>query len=53
MSKSLSKSSGNVFADIGVRNPDEALVKARRARVIARAIEEKHMTQAEAAVLLQ
>jgi len=39
MNKSLSKSSGNVFADIGVRNPDVALVKAKLACVIARTIE--------------
>lgn len=52
MTKRVTKSSGNVFADIGVRNPDEALVKARLARVIARAIEAKHMTQSDAADLL-
>jgi len=52
MTKRVTKSSGNVFADIGVRNPDEALVKAKLARVIARTIEAKHMTQLEAADLL-
>ena len=52
MTKRVTKSSGNVFADIGVRNPDEALVKAKLARVIARTIEAKHMTQSEAADLL-
>ena len=52
MTKRVTKSSGNVFADIGVRNPDEALVKAKLARVIARAIEVRQMTQSEAADLL-
>jgi len=52
MTKRVTKSSGNVFADVGVRNPDEALVKAKLARVIARTIEAKHMTQLEAADLL-
>jgi len=31
MTKRVTKSSGNVFADIGVRNPDEALVEAKLA----------------------
>lgn len=52
MTKRVTKGSGNVFADIGVRNPDEALVKAKLARVIARTIEANHMTQLEAADLL-
>lgn len=52
MTKRITKSSGNVFADIGVRNPEEALVKARLAHVIAKTIESKQMTQAEAAQLL-
>ena len=52
MNNTLIKSSGNVFADIGGRNPEEALVKARLARVIARTIEAKKMTQSEAADLL-
>ena len=52
MTKQVTKSSGNVFADIGVRNPDEALVKARLARVIARTIEAKQLTQSAAADLL-
>jgi predicted XRE-type DNA-binding protein len=52
MTKRVTKSSGNVFTDIGVRNPDEALVKAKLARVIALAIEARQMTQSEAADLL-
>ena len=30
--KSVTKSSGNLFADIGVNNPEEALVKAKLVR---------------------
>jgi len=52
MSRQVRKSSGNVFADLGVRNPEEALVKARLAHVIADAVAAHGMTQAEAAELL-
>ena len=52
MSRHVRKSSGNVFADLGVKNPEEALVKARLARVIADAIEVRDLTQVEAAELL-
>ena len=52
MSRHVRKSSGNVFADLGVKNPEEALVKARLARVIADAIEVRGLTQVEAAELL-
>ena len=52
MSRHVRKSSGNVFADLGVKNPEEALVKARLARVIADAIEVRSLTQVEAAELL-
>ena len=31
MSRRVRKSSGNVFADLGVKDPEEALVKARLA----------------------
>jgi len=51
MSRHVRKSSGNVFADLGVKNPEEALVKARLARVIADAIEVRGLTQVEAAEL--
>ncbi len=46
------KSSGNVFADLGVADPDEALVKAELARQITEIISKRHMTQKEAAALL-
>lgn len=46
------KSSGNVFADLGVADPDEALVKAELARQITEIISKRHITQKEAAALL-
>ena len=46
------KSSGNVFADLGVADADEALVKAELARQITEIISKRHMTQKEAAALL-
>ena len=52
MSKQVRKSSGNVFADLGVKNPEEALVKARLAQVISDAVTVRGMTQVEAAELL-
>ena len=52
MSRHVRKSSGNVFADLGVKDPEEALVKARLAQVISEAITARGMTQVEAAELL-
>ncbi|AFZ60462.1 XRE family transcriptional regulator [Anabaena cylindrica FACHB-243] len=48
----MKTSSGNVFADLGLPNPDEMLVKAELARKISNAITARHITQAEAAELL-
>jgi predicted XRE-type DNA-binding protein len=45
-------SSGNVFADLGVPNPEEALAKAELASKIAALIRERNLTQAKAAKLL-
>jgi predicted XRE-type DNA-binding protein len=45
-------SSGNVFADMGLRDAEERLAKAELARVIRKEIEERGITQAEAADLL-
>ena len=45
-------SSGNVFADLGYPNPDEALAKSRLAQRINELIEAQHLTQAQAAALL-
>ena len=44
--------SGNVFADLGLENADELLVKAELARKISSIITKQHITQAEAAELL-
>src|ERR1700676_2354237 len=45
-------SSGNVFADLGVPNPEEALAKAELANKISVLIRERGLTQAKAAKLL-
>jgi predicted XRE-type DNA-binding protein len=44
--------SGNVFADLQVPRPDEALAKAELAHKITIFVERRGMTQAEAAALL-
>ena len=44
--------SGNVFLDLKVPRPEEALVKAELAHKITTLIERRGMTQAEAATLL-
>ncbi|HNR29280.1 MAG TPA: helix-turn-helix transcriptional regulator [Candidatus Hydrogenedentes bacterium] len=51
-SRAIERSSGNTFADLGVRNPEEALAKAALARQIARIIDGKGWTQERAAVAL-
>jgi predicted XRE-type DNA-binding protein len=43
--------SGNVFADLGVADPDEELAKAQLAGHIRQAIKLRRLTQAEAATL--
>ena len=45
-------SSGNVFADLGVENPEEALAKAELARQIGKLIKKKKLTQKQAAEIL-
>ena len=45
-------SSGNVFKDLGLPNPEERLAKARLASMIYDIIEERGLTQAEAAKIL-
>jgi predicted XRE-type DNA-binding protein len=45
-------SSGNVFADLGLPNPEEALAKAELANKISMLIQERKLTQAKAAILL-
>ncbi|HEX9727891.1 MAG TPA: helix-turn-helix transcriptional regulator [Gemmatimonadales bacterium] len=48
----VEQSSGNVFADLGLPNPEERLAKADLGLAIAREIEARHLTQSEAADLL-
>ena len=48
----VTKSSGNVFADLGVRNPAQARARAELARRISEIISEQDLTQEEAADLL-
>ena len=43
------RSAGNVFADIGVRRPEEALAKVKLMLFIAKIIDGQGLTQAEAA----
>jgi predicted XRE-type DNA-binding protein len=46
------ESSGNVFADLGVPEPEEALLKSDLAIRVVEIIEERGLTQKEAAKLL-
>jgi predicted XRE-type DNA-binding protein len=45
-------SSGNVFADIGLPNPEEALAKAELAHRISATIRARRLTQAQTAEIL-
>lgn len=45
-------SSGNVFADIGIENPEEELTKAKLVSEIEQIIKSKKLTQAKAAKLM-
>jgi predicted XRE-type DNA-binding protein len=45
------KGSGNVFADIGLPNAEEHLVKAKLVQKIDRLMRERRLTQVQAAVL--
>jgi len=49
----VEQSTGNVFADLGREDANEALVKARLAQRLAALIEKRGLTQAEAAQLLR
>lgn len=46
-------SSGNVFKDLGLPNPDELLVKAELVRHIGEIIDKRGLTQTDAAKLLR
>ena len=52
MKKEFELSSGNVFADLNLPNPEEALTKAELARQINHVIKRKKLTQKQAALLL-
>jgi len=52
MKKNFEFSSGNVFADLELPNPTEALTKAELARQIYDAIKKKKFTQKQAAAIL-
>jgi predicted XRE-type DNA-binding protein len=54
MSRELeqAKSSGNVFADLGLPNPEERLAKAELAAQISSIIQHRHLTQEAAAEIL-
>lgn len=47
------ESSGNIFADLGIPNPEEALAKAEIAIKIHEVIKKKKLTQAKAAKILK
>lgn len=46
------ESSGNVFADLGLSNPEERLAKAELARQIRAIVMERGLTQVEAGTIL-
>jgi predicted XRE-type DNA-binding protein len=46
------ESSGNVFADLGLANPEQALMKARLTLQIYRIIQDRNLTQTQAAKVL-
>ena len=48
----IEQGSGNVFADLGYPNAEEALTKARLAQRITEILEKKRLTQIQAAKLL-
>jgi predicted XRE-type DNA-binding protein len=49
---SVTRGSGNVYADLGFENPAEELAKAELALMIDQAIQERGLTQKAAAVLM-
>jgi predicted XRE-type DNA-binding protein len=48
----VKESSGNVFADLGIPNPEDAIAKAEVVRQIHRTIKKKRLTQIKAAKIL-
>jgi predicted XRE-type DNA-binding protein len=53
MSKMIEKSSGNVFADIGLADSEQELLKAKLTLQVHRLLKQSNLTQAEAAKLLR
>ncbi len=53
MSTKVTKSSGNVFADLKVRNPEEHALKAELVRQIAAMLEKEGLSQAAVAQRLE
>lgn len=53
MTKTIEQSSGNVFADLGLPNAGQELLKAQLALQIHRLLNQRGMPQAEAAKLLR
>jgi predicted XRE-type DNA-binding protein len=49
MSRKVTKSSGDVYADLGLKNPEEHALKAELVRRIAAAMKEQGLTQTAAA----
>ncbi len=49
---SFTKSSGNVFEDLGLPNPEERLIKAKLANLIEDLIESRSLTQIQASKIL-
>ena len=50
--KKVTKSSGNVFADLGFANPEEELLKAKLVRELRGIIKRRKLTQNKAAAML-
>ena len=48
----IEEGSGNVFADIGIPDPEDALAKARLADLLAESLDERGLTQVQAAEFL-
>lgn len=53
MKSKIRDSSGNVFADLNIENPGEALAKAEVAAKIHKIIKKKKLTQVKAAAILK
>ena len=53
MKSNIRSSSGNIFADLNIENPEEALAKATVAAKIHKIIKKKKLTQVKAAAILK